>query len=269
MNKNITTSIQPSSDYLCKPLSWKDELASSVKSDFVVPNFNNLYESSLEITSDKLETYAGLDYTRDIGLKDFKINGHAQINYPQSDYVNLIYEEIPQWHIIDAGVSCKSLTGSYGSDDFYTTPQVANEAGGNLSHFLSQDNICLKSFTPHDFKECDNFISATGPFDNTGNVSFQKESNNTIYLACGHVAAGTLTNTTTGENITICGDILYSKSTNDFGLAVNGIAFCTTTSIFTEDKCLGYAFAKFGSFRPSRSTFWKTEIRIKSGHKGG
>ncbi len=129
---------------------------------------------------------------------------------------------------------------------------------------MSIDNICLQSFTSHDFKEHNNFISITGPFGDTGTVFFQKESDSTTYLACGHVAAGTLTNTTTGESIIICGDILYSKSTNDFGLAVNGIAFHTSSNIFTEDKCLGYAFSKFNSFRPYNNTFWKTEMKIEN-----
>lgn len=252
MNKNLTISIQSN-----------DELFSYVKSNVVTPNFG---ESSSEIISDKLEIYNNLDCTIDVGLKGFKTNSPAQTDFSRNDQINLIYEKNPQWHIIDAGVSRKSLTESYNS--FYTTTNVADEAGGNLSHFLLQDNICLESFTPHDFKEHNNSISITGPFGNTENVSFKKESNNTTYLACGHVAAGTLTNITTGENITICGDILYSKSTNDFGLAVSGIAFCASSNIFTEDKCLGYAFAKFNSFCPSNNTFWKTETRIKSGHEG-
>jgi len=249
MNKNLTISIQSN-----------DELSSYVKSDFVVRDFGSLCENSLE-------TYNSLNYIKDIEIKDFKTNSPMQIDFSKDNQINLTYEKNPQWHIVDAGVSRKSLTESY--DSFYTTTNVANEAGGNLSHFLSVDNMCLQSFTPCDFKRHGNFVSITGPFGDVETVSFQKENDNTTYLACGHVIAGTLTNTTTGENITICGNILYSKSVNDFGLAVNGIAFHTSSNIFTEDKCLGYAFAKFSSFCPSSNTFWKNKKQNPQRGHGG
>ncbi len=67
MNKNLITSIQPN-----------NELFSCVKSNFIVPNFN---ESSSEIIFDEIEAHNNLNYTTDVGLKDLKTNSFAQIDF--------------------------------------------------------------------------------------------------------------------------------------------------------------------------------------------
>ena len=107
-----------------------------------------------------------------------------------------------------------------------------------------------------------NVFTVTSPFGDVATVSLQTGfSNSTSYLGCSHPAIATLTNATTGQTITLCVDMLKS---NDFGLAVYGIAFSSSCTIFTEDKCLGYAFSKFYSFCPSGNTYWENKMNIKN-----
>ena len=276
MDKDFINLIQPNFDYLSGSTIWKNNLNPLSAGNFVAPNFNELYTGLAATTFDKLKLSDNFAFAGNVGVTDFKTFGGVQTDYLKSAQSGLTYErdflnvgtlreeENSLWHIIDAGVSYKSMAGVYNSENFYTTSAAAIEAGGNLSHFLPSDNITLHSYTPRDFKENNNFVTLTSPFGDVGTVAFEREVNATSYLACGHVAAGTLTNTTTGEGVTICGDVLYSNSTSDFGLAVYGIAFHTTANIFTEDSCLGYAFGHLHSFRPSSNTSWEYYTKIKN-----
>ncbi len=274
MDKDFLNSIQPNFDYLLGSSIWKNDLTPFSGGNFVVSNFNDLYVGSAGITFDKLKLSDNFAFAGNIGTIDFKAVSVAKIDYLKNGHSDLVYgkgfldnttfpiDGNPNWHVIDANVNRKDLR-SYNLDDLYTTSAVAyNEAGGNLSHFLSPNNMSLQSVTYQDFKNNGNVFTVTSPFGDVATVSLQTGfSNSTSYLGCSHPAIATLTNATTGQTITLCVDMLKS---NDFGLAVYGIAFSSSCTIFTEDKCLGYAFSKFYSFCPSGNTYWENKMNIKN-----
>lgn len=262
MNKDFINLIKKSSRYACLE-------------DGITPRFNDLYVGSRDVISGRGQMSDFVNCVNGINMMDSGISSVAQTDYLVNDLVGPsicredllratdldIGEKNFHWHIADANVEYNSLSGC-NLNNFYTTPKVAiNEAGGNLSHFVPYDNICLESFTPRYFKEHGNAVTVTSPFGEVATVSLEKENNSTSWLACGHKLAGYLTNNTTGECVALCGNILYSNSTNDFSLAVNGIAFYTSCNIYTEDSCLGYAFSTFYSFSPKDNTFWKNKIK--------
>jgi len=242
-------------------------------------HFNDLYVGSRDIISvgGHMSDFVGC--VNGINMMDFSINSVVQKDYLVNNLANqsiykedflqgaLLDIEVENFrgHIADAGVERNSLSGYCNLNNFYTTPEVAiDEAGGNLSHFIPYDNIWLQSFTPSYFKEHGNTVPVTSPFGEMTTVTLEKENNSTTQLTCGHKLAAYLTNNTTGECVAICYDVLYSGSTNDFSLAVNGIASHTSCNIYTEDSCLGYAFSTFYSFSPRDNIFWKDKIKIKN-----
>jgi len=277
MNKDFLNLTQPNPDYFSGLSIWKNNPNHFASENFVTPKLENLCEGSLVSAFENFKIPQISNPIGCAGTMDFRATGATEMIYGNSSLGNLTYErnllspgtifaenDYPNWHIVDAGVSFKSLAGSYDLENLYTTSAVATEANGNLSHFLPSDNISLHSFTPREFKESGNTVTLTSPFGEISTVVFERETNSTAQLHCGHVVAATLTNTATGEGVTICGNVLYSKSTNDFGLAVYGIAFHSTANIITEDSCLGCAFGHLYSLRPSNNTSWDNYIKIKN-----
>lgn len=273
MDKDFINSIQPNFDSFSGSAIWKNPDI-SMPGIFGISKFENFSVNPLSMGIGSTFNTSNIIPT---SQSKYLFSGGADIDYAKGELDSLVYgknllspnvtfagDDSPNWHIVDAGVSFKSLTGSYDLGNLYTTSAVANDASGNLSHFLPSDHLALHSFTPQEFKQNGNVVTVTSPFGEINTVAFQRITDSATRLICGHVATGTLTNTCTGESVTICGDVLYSNSTNDFGLAVHGIAFSNSTNIITEDSCLGYAFSKWYSFRPSTGTYWINSGKLKN-----
>lgn len=273
MDKDFLNLTQSNFDYFSESVICKN-FDFAVAGNFAIPKIENLgIDLSATIAG---SIFDASNFVPVPGVIDHEFLCGARTYYTRGILESMVYEknllvpdvisignDLPNWHIVDAGVSFKSLTESYNFENLYTTSAVANDAGGNLSHFLPSDNVSLHSFTPQEFKQNGNVVTLTSPFGETSTVVLQRLTDNTVKFYCGHVAAATVTNETTGESATICGNMLYSKNTSDFGLAVYGVAFSSTANIITEDSCLGYAFSKFYSFRPSKGTYWIDFAKLK------
>lgn len=281
MDRYFLDTIQPNVGYLSGSTIWKAGTVPSWRESLVVPSLNDLhFNDSYAVPVSKIYGGAGLsDYTgsfKDIGAVDFHVASATQLDYLKNNPAGLIFgnkvlpstifteDEKPYWHILDANVDFKSLAKNNDINNFYTTPGVSHESNENLACRLPNDNIHLNSFTMDYFKE-NSVATLTSPFGDTSTVVFEKINNSTSYLACGHIPTGSFTNVSTGATVLVCDDILY-RSKHDVELAVNAIAFYNNSTIFTEDKCLGFAFCQFGSFRPSINTSWSDYKNSKNNY---
>jgi hypothetical protein len=163
------------------------------------------------------------------------------------------------WYLVDACVSTKLLS-PYNLDKFYTTSGVARESNCKLAKLLPQENIYLDSFTSKYFGGESGVATPTSPYGEIGSVLFEKINNGTT-CSHGHNIKVRLTDRDTGESVALCSDV-FPNSKNDLGLAVWALAFHTSCSMITEDRCLGESFSRFDSFCLSRNMFWKDNISI-------
>ncbi|MFA5355394.1 MAG: hypothetical protein WC302_01485 [Candidatus Paceibacterota bacterium] len=164
-----------------------------------------------------------------------------------------------QWYLVDACISTK-ISSSYNLDKFYTTSGAARESSYKLAKFLPPENTYLDSLTSKYFGGESGVATLTSPYGEIGSVLFEKVNNGTT-CSHGHSITVKLTNIVTGESVALCNKV-FPNSKHDLEQAVWALAFHTSCSMITEDRCLGEPFSGFNSFCPSRNVFWKNNINI-------